>query len=115
MLSHPLVLAAATLLCLLAIFSLEKSKKQAEISKQSIETLEKSVSELELAKDQQAANLAVGESSLEIEKIKRNELLQQKEGEIILQVPEKESISADRNASEKKNGPLEEWKSLFFW
>jgi len=114
LLNHPLVLVVATLLCLLAIFSLQKSKHSATVSKESIEQLEQNVDQLELAKELQAAALASGESALAIEKIKRNELLQQKEGEIILQVPERELVSADRGASEKKNGPLEEWKSLFF-
>lgn len=112
LLNQPLVIVAVTLLCLLAIFSLQKSKHSATISKESIEQLEQTVDELELAKEQQAAALASGESALAIEKIKRNELLQQKEGEVILQVPEREVLPGENEASEKKNGPLEEWKRL---
>lgn len=112
LLSHPLIVIGLTLLCILAIFSLQNSKKQAEISKQSIEQLEESVEQLEIESQQQAQIATAGQSEIAIEKMKRNELLLQKEGEIILQVPEKEALQINKTDAEVKGGPWEEWKRL---
>lgn len=111
-LNHPLVLASLTIACLLIVFSLQNSKKQAEVSKKSIEELERSVQILELEKQKKEKEVQNGQSSLAIEKITRNELLQKKEGEIVLQIPERESIIKDNDRKEEKSGPLEEWKKL---
>jgi len=112
LLNHPLIVLGLTLLCILAILSLEKSKDQAEISKQSIKQLEDSVKQLENADQEQARIATTGQSELTLEKIQRNELLLQKTGEIILQIPEKEILPNNKEDSEVKNGPLEEWKRL---
>lgn len=70
--------------------------------------------EKEVAKEKE--KLDEKQEAIILEKIMRNELLQKKEGEIILQIPDKENHSEqiDKNAVLEKNGPLEEWKKLFF-
>jgi len=113
-LSHPFFIAIATILSLISIFSLQKSSQQALISKESIEKLEKNIeqAEKELLKEQKKMNESQTEISLE--KIKRNELLLKKEGDIILQIPDEENLTTSENQKLEieKNGPLEEWKQL---
>ncbi len=114
-LSHPFFVVIVTIVSLISIFSLQKSSKQALISKESIEKLEKSVAETEkeLLKEQKKMNENQAEVSLE--KIKRNELLLKKENDIILQIPDEESFNSqlDKNTTIKQNQPINEWKNLF--
>ncbi len=113
-LSHPLFLGIFTCLCLLGIISLRESSKQAIVSKESIQKLEQSteIIEQELIKEQK--KIDEKQEKIVLEKIMRNELLQKKEGEIILQIPEKEnSNNHDDNLESQSSGPLKEWKKLF--
>jgi len=113
-LSHPLFLGIFTCLCLLVIISLRESSKQALVSKESIQKLEQSteIIEQELIEEQQ--KIDEKQEKIILEKIMRNELLQKKEGEIILQIPEKEiNNDHDDNLESHSSGPLKEWKKLF--
>ncbi len=112
LLEHPLLIGIFTLFSLLIIFSLKESAKKATLSKESLSQLEESVEieEKNLAKETE--KLKNAQTELNIEKIKRNELLQKKEGEIILQIPEKENDQLQSNEREKINNPQEEWKKL---
>ena len=115
LLGHPLTIAVFTALCFLAIISLRESSKSASVSKASLKQLEEKV---ELAKkevEQAQKILEQGQDPLALEKIQRNELLQKKEGEIVLQIPELEKLSNQENQPKlKENGPLEEWQKLLF-
>ena len=111
---HPLLIFIFTCLCLLSIFSLRESSRKALVSKESIQKLEKNIEIIEKEFREEEKKFADGQNELVIEKIMRNELLQKKEGEIVLQIPEKEELNEENNNATtlEKNGPLEEWKKL---
>lgn len=113
LLQSKLSLIIITLLCLLGLWSLRISQEQADISKDSLNKLQQEVAQLELELTQAEQATASKQSQLAREKIIRNELLGQQEGEIILQVPEKEDWPVPVEG-ETKNTPLEEWKRLVF-
>ncbi|AKM81103.1 MAG: hypothetical protein UT13_C0001G0142 [Candidatus Pacebacteria bacterium GW2011_GWF2_38_9] len=113
---HPLLIFIFTCLCLLGIFSLRESSRKALVSKESIQKLEKNIEIMENEFKEEEKKFADSQDELATEKIMRNELLQKKEGEIILQIPEKEELNEEINneMTLEKNGPLEEWKKLMF-
>jgi cell division protein FtsB len=112
--AHPLTVGVFACLCLLAIFSLRESSKKALISKSSIEKLEKNVQNLETEVSLETEKIKNSQKEIALEKIRRNELLLKKEGEIILQIPDEEqNLKLKTDPENKKNGPLEEWKKLF--
>jgi hypothetical protein len=98
----------------LSIFSLHESSRKALVSKESIQKLEKNIEIMEKEFKEEEKKFADGQNELVLEKIMRNELLQKKEGEIVLQIPEREESSENESNSEtlEKNGPLEEWRKL---
>lgn len=117
LLNHPFVAIFLTCLCLLAVFSLRQSAKKSLISKESIAHLEQSV--LASENDLRATEAKVTDSQQEItlEKIRRNELLLKKDGELILQIPDEESPNSkdaptQTKPNEIENGPWMEWKKL---
>lgn len=116
LLAHPLAIAIFTALCFLAIVSLRESSKSALVSKESLEKLEEKVESVEKELNQAQKALEQGQDPLALEKIQRNELLQKKEGEIILQIPDqKETDSTQENENQlKKNGPLDEWIKILW-
>ncbi|MBU1033469.1 hypothetical protein KKI22_00780 [Patescibacteria group bacterium] len=113
---HPLLIFIFTCLCLLSIFSLRESSRKALVSKESIQKLEKNIELMETDLKKEEEKSANSQNELVLEKIMRNELLQKKEGEIVLQIPEKEEVGEEINdeIALEKNGPLEEWKKLMF-
>lgn len=117
LLSHPLFIVIFSSLCLLSVISLRESSKKALISKESIQKLEKNTElmEKELAKEKN--KFEDKQEEIVLEKIIRNELLQQKEGEIILQIPDEESSDNHVNGEIviENNKPLKEWWKLLFF
>lgn len=113
-LNHPLLIGVFTCLCLLAIFSLRESSKKAIISKESIEKLEKNIESLEKEVSAEDEKLKISQEPIALEKIMRNELLLKKDGEIVLQIPDKEQgKEEEKDLKNKQSGPWQEWKKLF--
>lgn len=117
LLSHPLFVVIFSCLCLLSLISLRESSKKALISKESIQKLEKNTElmEKELAKEKN--KFENKREGIVLEKIVRSELLQQKEGEIILQIPDEENSNdhINDNSTIENNQPLKEWWKLLFF
>ena len=123
MLYHPITVLALTIGAIMFFFSLDKSSKKTQNSSENIRALEhevhqisKEIIELEEKKD-------LVESEQFREKIIRNELLQQKPGEYVLQVPDIEEIPNKTDCTEKicekqnENDikpPFQAWKELLF-
>ena len=113
-LNHPLFIGIVTCLCLLAIFSLRESAKKAAISKESIEKLENNIEILEKDVALEDKKLKDSQEEIALEKIMRNELLLKKDGEVVLQIPDKETKNLEKlDLENEKNGPWGEWKKLF--
>lgn len=113
-LSHPLSVLIFTILCLIFIFSLRESAKKAQVSKESIQKLEQSVNQMETELKNEQEKSADAQSDLSTEKIIRNELLQKKEGETILQIPDRDDSGSTDEEKLEKTGPLDEWRELLF-
>lgn len=112
LLSHPFFIIIFSCLCLLSIVSLRESSKKALVSKESIQKLEKNTELMEEDLAKEKDKLENKQEEIVLEKIMRNELLQKKEGEIILQIPDQENIEFSEKESVEKNGPLQEWLKL---
>lgn len=112
---HPLTLLTAICLVLVFSFSLMRNRQKAQISEDSLKQLQDNIESLESAVSNKSEQLQQSQSQLAREKIIRNELLQQQEGEIVLQIPEAElRDQLNKEEEQSDNSPLEAWKNLFF-
>lgn len=112
---HPLTLLATALLIGLFCLSLIESRQKTRISEESIRELQKSVDQLDQEVNLQARQVEQSQSQLYKDKIIRNELLQKKEGEIVLQIPEEALIGTIELESKNESlQPLTAWKNLIF-
>jgi cell division protein FtsB len=109
-LSNPLVLILAGIFFILFFVSLKQNAEKTAISTQSIQELETDIATLKNDIDLSQEKLNDAQSPLNQEKILRNELLLQKEGEIILQIPDIEEKK--ETTPSPTPAPLEEWKKL---
>jgi cell division protein FtsB len=110
---RPVVVFVITICAAYFIFSLKNNLKRVDLSQQNLATIQAEVDELDQSVTQQKEELAIAEQPLAKEKITRNELLMQKEGEIVIRLPEIEipepvAVKADVAT------PWEEWQELLF-
>lgn len=118
---HPIFIIFVTIIAIIFFFSLEKSSKKTQSSAGNIKILEQEVkiaSEKLLVIDEKIAQT---QSEQFIEKIVRNELLVQKPGEYVLQIPDKhEQVDTDcytqpcTNTETVQEQPLQAWLDLLF-
>lgn len=113
LLKHPAVILLITILAVLYFLSLDSSAQKAEVSLETVAVLEQEVDEMAsevsvLEKQLEAANHPITQ-----EKIIRNELLLQKPGEYVLQLPETEVVEAQLPKAKEKS-PWEEWQEVLF-
>jgi cell division protein FtsB len=111
-LENPIILLVFTALAIISIISMRKSNEKAVISKRNIEELEENVEKLQDEVNTEKIELEDSQNEIYKEKIIRNELLQKKEGEIILQIPDLNEEELNEEITDKK--PLEQWKELIF-
>lgn len=111
-LSHPITIVLFSLIFVLFFISLRKNATKTKISTQNISTLENEIQSLEKKIDESQKELEIAQSPLSQEKIIRNELLMQKEGEYIVQLPElkKKEVKNEKG----KTSPWEAWRELMF-
>src|SRR5688500_128724 len=107
LLKHPFILVIITVVALFYYLSLDKSAQKAEISSQTVLDLEQEIGQISgevaiLEKQLESANHPISQ-----EKIIRNELLMQKPGEYVLQLPSIEVIEKTPPQAETKT-PWEE-------
>jgi len=89
---HPITALFFTILSIIFIISLQKTRQRSENVTQVADQLKVQVDQLRLELDQAENSLNQNNLGLEQEKVIRNELLQQKEGEIIFQLPHVEPV-----------------------
>ena len=99
-LAQPLVMVVVVLLCILLILSLRESSHKAQLSKTNLEENQANVGQLESQHQAKLDLLEQSQNDLYKEKIQRNELLQQKEGEITIQLPDVNPNELDLKATE---------------
>jgi len=110
---RPVVVFVITILAAYFIFSLRNNLKRVGLSQQNLATKQTEVDELDQSVTQQKEELAIAEQPLAKEKIARNELLMQKDGEIVIRLPEIE-IPEPATVEADVAAPWEEWRALLF-
>ena len=113
---HPITIFLFTLLVIVLVISLRKSGQKNNLSSEEVATLEKEAYTLsqEVQRLQSEAELS---KSLEYkEKIIRNELLMQKEGEYIVQlsVPQEDLHTEEDNTVKSPLSYREQWLQILF-
>ena len=117
---HPISIVIITILAILFYISLEQSSKKTEQSAQQIEILESEVNQLSDKIISLEEKIVLADSDEFKEKVVRNELLLQKEGEYILQIPES-ADSENKNCTnsdceiDQKQPPIALWTELLLY
>jgi cell division protein FtsB len=113
LLQHPGVAVVITLICGVFLLSLHKSSQKSTQSTQTVTKAQEKVAKLEEEVTSLQEKVDKSGSPLEQEKIIRNQLLMQKPGEYVVQIPrstqkEQEIITSDSAT------PLQAWKKLLW-
>lgn len=111
-LQKPLTIIIVTIISLIFLISLKKTASKSIISQKNVELLEQKLQDINKRISNEEKSLDTASSEFEKEKIMRDELLLQKPGEYVLQIPlETTNYSNDNN--NQQLSPLETWKKLF--
>jgi cell division protein FtsB len=121
--NHPFVIIALTIVSIAFFLSLDKSGNKTQKSSENISVLEYEVNQISNEVIDLEAKIEETESEQFREKVVRNELLLQKEGEYVLQIAENE-ISNEENECDEENcanldlkelqSNFDKWKTLIF-
>ncbi len=112
---HPFIIIIFTVISIIFFISLDKSSQKTEISSKNIEILEQEINDMSAQTAQLEEKIIDSDSEAYKEKVIRNELLLQKPGEKIIQLPSvnyKES-NIEPDTVENKQ-PLDMWLDLIF-
>ncbi len=112
LLEKPFTILIATIITLLFIISLRKTASKSLISQHNIELLEQKLQAVNQQIITEQKDLETTSSEFAKEKVMRDELLLQKPGEYILQIP----LEYQNSSSELQlppSTPVEAWKKLF--
>lgn len=111
-LSNPIIIVIFTAFFILFFLSLKKNEEKIRISTQSINSLQSEVKKIEEEVSDTEDKLYQAQNPLYKEKIIRDQLLMQKEGEYVLQIPSLEKKEVKTEAITKT--PWQEWMELIF-
>ncbi len=100
-----------TLITILFIFSLRRTASKSIVSQENVEVLEHTLQDITTKIEIEKKELEYTSSEFAKEGILRNELLLQKPGEYILQIPLEEKEIEKQKLSQEKT-PWETWKNL---
>ena len=109
---HPLVFLLISLASLLLIFSLYQNAQEITNSTTDLKKIELEVDQKEQKIESLENQLNQAQTNFTKERIIRDELLMQKEGELIIQIPEDQTIEIPQIDEEKPLTPWQEWKNL---
>jgi len=111
--SHPVAIIGYTIFCLIFFISLQATSQKTKTSSESLEVLDQEISRITQDVTHLQQQVAVAKSPTAQEKIIRNELLMQKPGEFVVQLP---PIEDDVPVEPPKPtpAPLESWRQLLF-
>ena len=98
---------------ILFVISLQKTAQKSNVATQNVRLLEESNQLLIDQIEQEEAALESANSDLSKEKILRNELLLQKPGEYVIQIPD-EVIIEQQSGEVQEQTPWEEWRKILF-
>ncbi len=109
---HPIAALFFTIISIIFMISLQKTRQRSENVSQIAEQLKNQVNQLELEVKQAENSLNQDSLGLEQEKVIRNELLMKKEGEIIFQLPPVKPVGEVVVNQVETLTPAEAWKQL---
>jgi cell division protein FtsB len=112
LLEKPLIILIATIITLLFIISLRKTASKSLVSQHNIELLEQKLQAVNQQIITEQKDLETTSSEFAKEKVMRDELLLQKPGEYILQIP-LEYQNTNNQAQPIPPTPVESWRKLF--
>lgn len=117
-LNHPIAILALTIVAISFFLSLDKSGKKTQNSSENISVLEYEVNQISGEIIDLEEKILETESEQFREKVVRNELLLQKEGEYILQIAENQEKS-DKNECDEDNcenlNPKNQESNFYAW
>lgn len=113
-LRHPLTILSFALLGLLFSLSLYSSWQRNKATSSQVAALETEVEKITQEVQDLSDVAAVASSAGTQEKIIRDQLLMQKEGEIIVQLPEIDLSQVKKIAPSPSPTPWEEWQKVLF-
>lgn len=112
LLSHPLVIAIFTALAIVFFVSLDKNAQTAKTSSETLQALKSQNKELEQDVKNLEEQVQTAQSEISKEKIIRNELLLQKPGEYVVQLPG-DALKEDAGIEPvPPETPWEAWKKV---
>lgn len=114
LLTHPLTLIICTALTIVFFISLEQSNQTVKTSITNLQALEEQNTELAAEVGALETQVAAAQTNLAKEKIIRNELLLQKEGEYVVQLPPEDMEVASEVTADEAKTPWEAWKAVLF-
>ncbi len=110
LLFHPLTALILTVLTIIFVMSLRTNKNEISRSSETIHLLEQEVDKISSEVSQSQQDLETAQLPISKEKIARDELLMQKPGETVLQLPPLQESDLPEVTQPKT--PWEEWKEL---
>ncbi len=116
LLYHPVTVLFITIIAITFYFSLDRSAQKTQKSSENIRVLEHEINQVSQEVIELEEKIIETESQQFQEKVVRNELLLQKEGEYVLQIPELEERNITENcvncSKNEQITPLLAWKKL---
>jgi len=109
---HPIVIFLISLASLLLVFSLYQNAKEITNSTADLKEVELEVDQKQQKIDNLENQLNQAQTNFTKEKIIRDELLMQKEGELVIQIPEDQTIQIPQIEPIQPVTPWQEWKKL---
>jgi cell division protein FtsB len=113
-LGHPLVLVVFTLLSALISLSLYSGLKRTRISTEQVDVLEQEINQIARDVSELEKEVQVASTSGAQEKIIRDELLMQKPGERVVQLPEVEASPVPRPSPSPTPTNWQQWRQILF-
>ena len=111
---NPIAFIVITAFSLVFSLSLYNSAKKTRESSQQLNVLEQEIAGMKNEVTELEQAVLEAEQPFTKEKIIRNELLMQKPGEYIVQIPEEVAVQAETTIPSPSPKPWEEWKELLF-
>ncbi len=109
---HPFIAIVITIIAVIFFISLDKTAKRTEISSKNIEILENEVSEMAKKTSEIEEQILETDTDEFKERVIRNELLQQKDGEAVVTLSSNNTQENEEKIPEKTEKPIDAWKKI---
>lgn len=110
--AHPLMVILISFLAILLILSLQENKQKALLSSENLEQNQENIKLLKDTVNKKEEFFNQAQNDLYKEKLRRNELVQNKEGETVIQIPATnlELVETKETALDKVDYRVQNWK-----